>query len=519
MIERTRRQTKAAQLRALVTSSELQFLMEAHSGLSAKVAEEAGFAGIWASGLSMSAMLGVRDANEASWTQVLDIVEFMNDATGLPILLDGDTGYGNFNSVRRLVRKLEQRDVAGVCLEDKMFPKTNSFLGGSQELVPVEEFCGKIQAAKDTQGDPDFVVVARVEAFIAGYGLAEAMRRAEAYHAAGADAILMHSARSNASEILAFTQAWGDRLPVVIVPTKVPPDTDPGVSRRRHCRGHLRQPPDARLARLNAEDRSAVVSRSVPGQRRARGGAAGGGVPPAGRRRARVCRASLPAGTSRGHAGAGCRVVGLSAGIVMISSTFFLTALTRHGYRLFTGVPCSYLKPFINQVIDNDALQYVPAANEGDAVAIASGAELGAMPSVVMFQNSGLGNAVSPLTSLNAIFQIPVLLIVTWRGEPGGKPDEPQHALMGAITTQMLDLVGVRWEMFPTADEEVEPALERAVAHMTSTRLPYAFVMREGSVAPHALASNQRFCCHRSPVTAARGIGRPNCRRVRKRSA
>lgn len=220
MTERTRTQTKAAQLRALVTSSELEFLMEAHSGLSAKIAEEAGFAGIWASGLSLSAMLGVRDANEASWTQVLDVVEFMNDATGVPILLDGDTGYGNFNSVRRLVRKLEQRGVAGVCLEDKMFPKTNSFLGGSQELVPVEEFCGKIQAAKDTQGDPDFVVVARVEAFIAGYGLVEAMRRAEAYHAAGADAILMHSARSNASEILAFTQAWGDRLPVVIVPTK-----------------------------------------------------------------------------------------------------------------------------------------------------------------------------------------------------------------------------------------------------------------------------------------------------------
>ena len=190
----------------------------------------------------------------------------------------------------------------------------------------------------------------------------------------------------------------------------------------------------------------------------------------------------------------------------MISSTFFLTALTRHGYRLFTGVPCSYLKPFINQVIDNDALRYVPAANEGDAVAIASGAELGATASVVMFQNSGLGNAVSPLTSLNAIFQIPVLLIVTWRGEPGGKPDEPQHALMGAITTQMLDLVGVRWEMCPTAGEEVEPALERAVAHMRRTRLPYAFVMREGSVTPHALASNQIFCCDRSPITAARGL-------------
>ena len=212
--------TKAAKLRALITSGKLQFLMEAHSGLSAKIAEEAGFAGLWASGLSISAMLGVRDANEASWTQVLDVVEFMNDATRVPILLDGDTGYGNFNSVRRLVRKLEMRDIAGVCLEDKCFPKTNSYLGGSQELVPIDEFCGKIQAAKDTQTNRHFVVVARVEAFIAGYGLDEAMRRAEAYHAAGADAILIHSKESSPAEIFAFLDAWGNRVPVVLVPTK-----------------------------------------------------------------------------------------------------------------------------------------------------------------------------------------------------------------------------------------------------------------------------------------------------------
>src|SRR5882672_4584301 len=125
----------------------LHFLMEAHNGLSAKVAEEAGFDGIWGSGLSISAALGVRDNNEASWTQVLEVVEFMSDATKVPILLDGDTGYGNFNSMRRLVAKLEQRGVAGVCIEDKIFPKTNSFIRGSaQPLAEIEEFCGKIRA-------------------------------------------------------------------------------------------------------------------------------------------------------------------------------------------------------------------------------------------------------------------------------------------------------------------------------------------------------------------------------------
>ncbi len=212
---------KTTQLRQLIQSPELSFLMEAHSGLSAKIAEEAGFAGIWASGLSISAMLGLRDNNEASWTQVMDVAEFMSDATEIPILLDGDTGYGNFNSVRRLVRKLEQLGIAGVCIEDKLFPKSNSFIRGkSQPLAEIDEFCGKIRAAKDSQDDEDFVVVARTEAFIAGWGLTEALKRAEAYRQAGADAILIHSALKNPIEVLEFKDEWGDRLPVVIVPTK-----------------------------------------------------------------------------------------------------------------------------------------------------------------------------------------------------------------------------------------------------------------------------------------------------------
>jgi phosphoenolpyruvate phosphomutase len=212
---------KTTLLRHLIERPSLSFLMEAHNGLSAKIAEEAGFEGIWGSGLSISASLGVRDNNEASWTQVLEVVEFMADATNIPILLDGDTGYGNFNSARRLVQKLESRGIAGVCIEDKLFPKTNSFLRGTaQPLADKDEFAGKIRAAKEAQRDDDFVVVARVEALIAGHGLAEALARAEAYRAAGADAILIHSAKKNASEVLAFKKEWGDRLPVVIVPTK-----------------------------------------------------------------------------------------------------------------------------------------------------------------------------------------------------------------------------------------------------------------------------------------------------------
>jgi phosphoenolpyruvate phosphomutase len=212
---------RTTRFRQLLGSPELEFLIEAHNGISARIGEEAGFRGIWAGGLCMSAQYGVRDSNEASWTQVLEMLEFMADATSLPILLDGDTGYGNFNNVRRLVRKLEQRGVAAVCIEDKLYPKTNSFIDGDkQQLAEIDEFCSRIKAGKDAQRDDDFAIITRVEAFIAGWGLDEALRRAEAYHAAGSDGILIHSALSRPSEVLAFKREWGDRLPVVIVPTK-----------------------------------------------------------------------------------------------------------------------------------------------------------------------------------------------------------------------------------------------------------------------------------------------------------
>ena len=212
--------SRCSRLRSLLQSSRLEFFMEAHNGLSARIVEEAGFAGIWASGLAISAQFGVRDNNEASWTQVVDVLEFMADATTLPILLDGDTGYGNFNNMRRLVRKLEQRSVAGVCIEDKVFPKSNSFVGEWQPLADIDEFCGKIKAGRDSRTDPDFCIVARVEALIAGWGLDEALRRAEAYHEAGADAILIHSSSRRPDEIVACAREWADRAPLVIVPTR-----------------------------------------------------------------------------------------------------------------------------------------------------------------------------------------------------------------------------------------------------------------------------------------------------------
>jgi phosphonopyruvate decarboxylase len=174
----------------------------------------------------------------------------------------------------------------------------------------------------------------------------------------------------------------------------------------------------------------------------------------------------------------------------MIAAGDFMAAAASRGYTLYTGVPCSYLTPFINAAIDAPGFRYVPAANEGDAVAIAAGAGLGGRRAVAMFQNSGLGNAVNPLTSLTWTFRIPVLLVVTWRAEPGGAPDEPQHELMGPITPRLLELMEIPWQTFPAEPAAIAPALAAADESMLRTGLPYAFVMQKGSVADVPLASH-----------------------------
>ncbi|WP_034913110.1 phosphoenolpyruvate mutase [Erwinia sp. 9145] len=193
--------------------------MEAHNGLSAKIVEHVGFEAIWASGLSMSAAMGLSDRNEASWSQVINVLEQMADNTSVPILVDGDSGFGNYLNVIRFVKKLQQINVLAVCIEDKMFPKVNSFIGENQALAPIDEFCNKIKAAKDTGGS-DFTVVARVEALISGRSMEEALERAEAYKEAGADAILIHSKKADASEVFTFSERWGGKLPLFAVPTK-----------------------------------------------------------------------------------------------------------------------------------------------------------------------------------------------------------------------------------------------------------------------------------------------------------
>ena len=171
----------------------------------------------------------------------------------------------------------------------------------------------------------------------------------------------------------------------------------------------------------------------------------------------------------------------------MIQAEDFIGPALHRGYGFWTGVPCSFLTPFINYVIQDPRLTYVGAASEGEAVAIAFGAHLAGRRTVVICQNSGLGNTVNPLTSLNYPFRVPTLLIVTHRGAPGLK-DEPQHALMGEITPQLLDTLRIPWRIFPDRADEVAAALDEADAYMAREGLPFALIMKKGTVAPFALA-------------------------------
>lgn len=165
-----------------------------------------------------------------------------------------------------------------------------------------------------------------------------------------------------------------------------------------------------------------------------------------------------------------------------ITADQFLRAAGEAGFDFYTGVPCSYLTPLINGVLSDRATRYVGAASEGEAVAIAAGAWLAGRTPVAMCQNSGLGNMVNPLTSLNAPFRIPTLLVTTWRGRPG-EPDEPQHDVMGRITHDLLSLMGIAHRDLPGDPAAIGPALAQAASAMAESGLPYGFVLAKGTVA------------------------------------
>ncbi|CAB3887002.1 phosphonopyruvate hydrolase [Achromobacter deleyi] len=215
--------SRNARFRQQLQHATLMHAMSAHNPLSARLAADAGFDAIWGSGFELSASYAVPDANILSAGLHLDMMRAIAAVVDIPVIADIDTGFGNAINVVYTVPQYEAAGVSAVVMEDKTFPKDTSLRAdGRQELVRTEEFQGKIEAACAARRDPDFCVIARTEALIAGLGQAEALARATAYEAAGADAILIHSKQTTPDEVLAFIAAWQGRVPLVLVPTAYP---------------------------------------------------------------------------------------------------------------------------------------------------------------------------------------------------------------------------------------------------------------------------------------------------------
>lgn len=214
---------KLLKARKFLTGQGVALGVGAGDALCAKMIERAGFDFIWSSSLCVSACFAVPDANLISMSQYCDQARSMNEVISIPVIADCDTGYGNANNLMYAVKKFEEAGIVGISIEDKKFPKDNSLLeGGRQELAPIDEFVGKIKAAKDHQQNEEFIVIARVEALIAGWGQEEALKRSVRYAEAGADCILIHSKAKQPDEILEFIRNWNNPAPLVLVPTNYP---------------------------------------------------------------------------------------------------------------------------------------------------------------------------------------------------------------------------------------------------------------------------------------------------------
>ena len=195
----------------------------AFDAMSAKLVEMNNFDAVWAGSFAISATHALPDASILTMTEFLSVASNMVDACSIPIIADCDTGFGGPSNVSHMVKKYESAGIAAVSIEDKIFPKQNSLLqNGKQELLSEKDFVAKIIAAKNAKINKNFMIIARIEALIAGLGVDEAKKRADAYQKAGADAILIHSKKNTPDEIFEFCDTWNGNIPIIAIPTSYP---------------------------------------------------------------------------------------------------------------------------------------------------------------------------------------------------------------------------------------------------------------------------------------------------------
>ncbi len=211
--------SKGRYLRERLAGGDIVRAAGAHDGMSARLVERCGFDAVWASGFELSTSFAVPDASILTMSEFLAAARTMHEAVSIPVIADCDTGFGDSLNVAYMARRYEAAGIAAVCIEDKVFPKRNSFAGARHELEPVDVFQEKIATAKASQRDGNLLVFARTESLIAGQGVAEALQRAASYAEAGADAILVHSRARTPCELFAFTDSWDRPTPVVAIPT------------------------------------------------------------------------------------------------------------------------------------------------------------------------------------------------------------------------------------------------------------------------------------------------------------
>lgn len=210
-------------LKDMINSKSIIRVAGAFDAMSAKLVELNNFDAVWAGSFAISATHALPDASILTMTEFLTAASRMVDACTIPVIADCDTGFGGPSNVSHLVKKYEHAGIAAVCIEDKIFPKQNSLLeDGKQELLSEKDFVAKIIAAKNAKNNPDFMIIARIEALIAGLGIQEALKRATAYENAGADAILIHSKKNTPDEIFEFCDTWNGNIPIIAIPTSYP---------------------------------------------------------------------------------------------------------------------------------------------------------------------------------------------------------------------------------------------------------------------------------------------------------
>ena len=215
--------SKSKKLRELFDSKPIVKVGGAFDAMSAKLVELSNFDAVWAGSFAISATHALPDASILTMTEFLSVASNMTDACSIPVIADCDTGFGGPSNVSHMIKKYENAGIAAVSIEDKIFPKQNSLLdNGNQELLSEKDFVAKIIAAKNAKVNENFMIIARVEALIAGLGVDEAKKRAGAYEKAGADAILIHSKKNTPDEIFEFCDTWNGDIPIIAIPTSYP---------------------------------------------------------------------------------------------------------------------------------------------------------------------------------------------------------------------------------------------------------------------------------------------------------